>query len=131
MPLTTILVVDDEESVRLYIRRILAAQGWQIKEAGDGLDAMRKIEGMGAPLDLLLTDIRMPRMDGIELARAMIQTHPHTAVLYISGYPFDVKEEQSRNPQRICAFLPKPFTPKALVEAVKQCLAPAQNASCA
>lgn len=106
-------------------------QGLQCIDAVDGIDAMRKMEDLETALDLFVTDVRMPRMDGIELARAVIRIQPHAAVLYISGYPFDLEEERSRNPGRIYAFLPKPFTPKALVEAVKQCLASAQNVLCA
>ena len=131
MPPITVLVVDDEETVRLYIRRILASQALETIEAVDGVDALRKIESLETPLDLLVTDIRMPRMDGVELARAVSLARPRTAVLFMSGYPFDLEEERGRNPGRICAFLPKPFTPKALIQTIQQCLASTQKASCA
>jgi CheY-like chemotaxis protein len=130
MSQTTVLVADDEESVRRYIRNILAMQGLQVIEAVDGVDAMQKLKCLETPLDLLVTDLRMPRMDGIELARAVTNAQPHTVVLYISGYPFDLEEERCRNPGRICGFLPKPFTPKALSETVKHCLASTPNVSC-
>ena len=131
MPIAKILVVDDEETVRVYIRRILAVHGLETIEAIDGLDALRKIEGLDEPLTLLVTDVRMPRMDGIELGRAVGTMHPETPILYISGYPFDIEEERSQHPGRMCAFLSKPFVPKKLVETVKQCLGSAQQVSCA
>ena len=127
MALTSILVADDEETVRLYIRRVLATEELQIMEAVDGRDALEKIERLETSLDLLLTDIRMPRMDGIELARAVTNVQPRTAVVYISGYPFDLEEERSHNPGQVCAFLSKPFTPKALCETIRHCLASRQK----
>jgi len=118
----TILIADDEETVRIYIRRILAAQGFQVLEATDGVDAMEQIERMDSPVDLLLTDVRMPRMDGPSLAHSVTERYPETAVLFISGYPLDLERERSRHPRKACSFLPKPFTPKLLVEAVAHCL---------
>lgn len=131
MAYPTILVVDDESSVRGYIRKILGMRGFEVLEAADGVDALQQVQDSGAVIDLLLTDIRMPRMDGIELARSLTALYSRTPVLYISGYPFDVDEERSRHPHKACGFLAKPFTPKVLVEAVNQCLSPAEKASCA
>jgi two-component system cell cycle response regulator CpdR len=123
-----ILVADDEESVRTYVGRILAMNGFEVVEAADGADALQHIE-TGDAIDLLLTDVRMPRMDGIELARSAHAICPHLPVLYISGYPFDVDEERRIYPAKICAFVAKPFTPKTLVEAVRRCLKPAEKSS--
>jgi two-component system cell cycle sensor histidine kinase/response regulator CckA len=118
----TILVVDDEETVRSYIRKILSMRDYEVLDAHDGLDALDQIARRGSAVDLLLTDVRMPRMDGGELAQRLAALYPTTPVLYISGYPFDLDAERQRNPARFTAFLAKPFTPKVLFEAVTQCL---------
>ncbi len=129
MSAETILIADDEATVRIYVRNILRGEGFQILEAVDGLDALQQIRDRHAPVDLLLTDIRMPRMDGIALANSVSQSYPNTAVLYISGYPFDLDEERSRSHIRLCASLAKPFTRKALVDAVRKCLSERESAA--
>jgi two-component system cell cycle sensor histidine kinase/response regulator CckA len=121
----TILVVDDEAMVRTYVRTILRREGFQLIEAVDGLDALEQVEQRGSP-DLLLTDVRMPRMDGIALARAITQAHPKTPVIYISGYAF---EPEGKDRPGECAFVSKPFTRAALLDAVTKCLHPPRTAS--
>jgi CheY-like chemotaxis protein len=124
MPGETILIADDEPTVRAYIRTILRIEGYELLEAVDGVDALQKVEQRDAPVDLLVTDIRMPRMDGLALARSVTQRHPKTPVLYISGYSFDLEEERGRDSTVACAFLAKPFSRKTLLEAVQKCLHP-------
>lgn len=118
----TILVADDEKTVRAYIASILRREGFRLFEAEDGLDALDQMEQKGAEIDLLLTDIRMPRMDGISLARAVVERYPKVPIIYISGYPFDLEEERTRHPNLACAFVPKPFARTALLEAIYKCL---------
>src|SRR5689334_4739806 len=127
----TILVVDDEETVRTYVHRILSMRGYQVIGAHDGVDALDQITRAGGAVDLLLTDVRMPRMDGSELAQRLVALYPQTPVIYMSGYPFDVDAERQRNPTRTCAFLSKPFTPKLLSEAIASCLPSGLRTSCA
>jgi len=119
----TILFADDEPAIRAFIRNILGREGFQMIEAVDGLDALERVNERGAPVDLLVTDVRMPRMDGVELARSVVQVYPDTPVLYISGYPFELEEGRTQ-PATACASLAKPFTRKALLEAVDKCLSP-------
>jgi CheY-like chemotaxis protein len=128
MPAETILFADDEETVRSFIRTTLKREGFQLIEAVDGVDALQQVAKRAAPIDLLVTDIRMPRMDGIALARSVVQAYPKTPVLYISGYPFDLVEGRDDS-GRACASLTKPFTRQALLEAVQKCLSPAQDAT--
>jgi len=123
----TILIVDDEETVRTYVRRILSMRGYQLLDAHDGVEALEQITRLESPVDLVITDVRMPRMDGVELAQRLSAMHPHTPVLYISGYPFDIDAERHRNPARNCAFLAKPFTPKLLLGAVSEVLSSGGN----
>lgn len=107
----TILIVDDEEVVRHYVELAL--------DATDGLDALRQIEVRDAPLDLLVTDVRMPRMDGMALARSVIEKHPELPILFISGFSFDLRDERTKFARAACSFLAKPFTRQALLEAVR------------
>ena len=119
----TILIADDESTIRAYVGNILRRAGFQLIEASDGADALVQVQEEGRPIDLLVTDIRMPRMDGIALARSMTELYPNIPIIYISGYPFDFEEERSKSPKRACAFLSKPFTRKDLLDAVEKCLA--------
>lgn len=119
MPHKTILVADDEASVRIYVGTILRREGFQLLEAVDGMDALEQAHQRG-PVDLLLTDVRMPRMDGLALARAIVEEHPKTPVIFISGYPFDL--ETAERPAGECTSLAKPFTRRALLDAVTKCL---------
>lgn len=82
----TILVVDDEPDVRDLAREVLVARGYEVLEAGDGDEALRVAEAHPAPIHLLLTDVVMPRLNGVELARQLTQLRPDTKVLYMSGF---------------------------------------------
>jgi len=80
--------------------------------------------------EVVVTDIRMPKMDGICLADAVEALYPQIPVLFISGYPFDLEVEQLKHPAKSCGFLKKPFLPQPLFEAVRKCLAvPSQAAT--
>jgi two-component system cell cycle sensor histidine kinase/response regulator CckA len=127
MPAETILLADDEETIRSFVRITLSREGFQVIEAFDGVNALEQVAERGAPIDLLVTDIRMPRMDGIALARSVTDAYPQTPVLYISGYPFELRQEL-RELDRACASLSKPFTRQELLKAVQKCLAPRPNA---
>jgi two-component system cell cycle sensor histidine kinase/response regulator CckA len=117
----TILFADDELVVRASVGAILRREEFEVLEAVDGADALTQLLDRRAPVDLLLTDIRMPQIDGIALARRVNRIYPGTPVLYISAYPFSL-ERRGREPLNNCAFLAKPFNRKALLEAVGKCL---------
>ncbi len=117
-----ILVADDEASVRHFIRVILAAAGFEVLEAVDGLEALEILRGLRGDVQLLVTDIRMPRMDGITLASAIAEQYPGIPILYISGYSFDFDQQQQKLASHRCGFVPKPFLPKPFLEAVRKCL---------
>lgn len=123
----TILVADDQEIVRSYVGSILSRAGCRVIQAADGLDALKQVSDAPEPIDLLLTDIRMPRMDGITLARSIIERFPNTPVLYISGYSFDLREEGSGMPSTAFSFLAKPFSRQALIDAVRKLLDEGQS----
>ena len=79
-----ILVVDDEESIRQVARNFLESQGFQVEEAEDGLAGLKKIQE--SHYDLLLSDIKMPKIDGLELVRRAQQTNPHLISILMTGY---------------------------------------------
>ncbi len=118
-----ILLVDDEPQVRSFVKAFLVASRFDVVEANDGVEALEMIKDANGSLDLLITDIKMPRMDGVALARCVGQTYSRLPVLFISGY--------SSAPDPIeCAevprwdFLAKPFLPKALLRKVSELLGP-------
>jgi len=116
----TILLVDDDEAIRRLIQRILQQQGFHVIEASDGAEALKVVSAYAEPVDLLLTDVIMPKVNGLMVAQLLSQERPGIGVLYMSGYV-----EQSmllaKHPESI--LLQKPFTPDALIAAVRQILA--------
>jgi CheY-like chemotaxis protein len=111
-----ILVVDDDESVRVFVERALRQPGYETRVAIDGIDALRVAESEG-PFDLLLTDLAMPSMRGDELARRLRQTDPSLKVLYLTGYSDRLFDERTVLWEAE-AFLDKPVTVQGLLEAV-------------
>jgi len=118
----TILLVEDEIDLRDLVREILEGQGYQVLEAGTGVEALRQWEAQGKKVDLLLSDIVMPEgMSGRELAEKMQQSDPGLPVILTSGYSQDMIERDSALDERI-RFFSKPFHPAQLAQAVRECL---------
>ena len=117
----TILLVEDEEGVRELARDILRATGYTVIEARDGAEALLLSERHQGPLDLLLTDVVMPRMSGRELAERLTSLRPDLSVLYMSGYTDDAVIRHGVLGAGT-AFLQKPFTPAILVDRVRETL---------
>lgn len=105
----TVLVVEDDPSVRELAIKILKDQGCRVIETRDGSDAVEKAQSLEEPLHLLLTDVVMPGMKGPEVFRRIRARHPEMKVLYMSGYSGNVLEETDM-PRQKAAFLQKPFT---------------------
>lgn len=118
MPDCTVLVVDDEQHVRSFLAAILKAQYVRVHEAGDGDEALDALKAIGGAVDLLITDIKMPRMGGIALARAVAELFPSIPVLFISGWASDPLESPEWKKPGY-AFLQKPFLPRALISSVE------------
>ena len=120
-PVETILLVDDEETVRRFSSRVLEKHGFAVLSAGTGTEAIDVIRDRGHPIDLLLTDVMMPGMNGCQLAEKLLAQHPALRVLFMSGYAEDVL---ATNVGLVpgAAFLGKPFKPKALVTKVREVL---------
>ncbi len=81
-----ILIADDEESMRLLVGRAIAMDGHEIVTAEDGAEALEILTEQGGAFDLLLTDIKMPVMDGIALALAVARDFPELTILLMTGY---------------------------------------------
>lgn len=117
----TILLVEDDASVRSLTLRILAREGYHVIEAGNGDDALAAARRADRPIDLLISDVIMPGLSGGELARRLLEERPGTAVLYMSGYPDDTVARSGRI-DRDAAFIEKPFTPETLARRVREVL---------
>lgn len=116
----TILVADDEDGVRKLIHAVLATNGYTVLETRDGKEALATYEANAARIDMVVTDVVMPNMTGIELGDKLAGLRPNLKVLYVSGYrdapigPIEMERERQ--------FLNKPFTPDALLTRVREVL---------
>ena len=117
----TILLVEDEDAVRMFASRALAARGFEVLEADSGETALEVMEGYEGEIDLVLSDVVMPEMDGPTMLKEMRKRGVTTRFIFISGYAEDAFEKNLEG-QEDFAFLPKPFSLKQLTEAVKQAL---------
>ena len=116
----TVLVVDDEEAVRRLAVRMLTWTGYQAIEARHGREALSAIEQHAGPIHLVLTDIKMPGMNGRELGRQVEQRWPGKPILYMSGFASEVFQGGLLEPG--APFLAKPFTQEDLAMKVKALL---------
>jgi len=114
----SVLVVDDEEVVRRIAARTLRREGYRVSEAADADEALALVSRDPSVADLLVTDVMMPGLSGVELASCIVAARPDVRILFSSGASTMATGEASRLP-RGAAFLPKPFTPKALGDRVR------------
>jgi PAS domain S-box-containing protein len=118
----TILVVEDEPSLRQLVQRVLREHNYQVFSAATGKEALRVWQNQTDTLDLLLTDLVMPDgMSGRDLANHLRQKKPGLKVIYASGYSAELAAVEASLEEDI-RFLPKPFVPATLVQAVRDCL---------
>ncbi|MEM6763036.1 MAG: ATP-binding protein [Pseudomonadota bacterium] len=112
----TLLLVEDEEAIRTFAARALSAKGYTVLSAGSGVEAAEIFDERGPDIDLLLTDVIMPELDGPSLVKHVRAIRPELKVIFMSGYADGASVDDLGGAQ----FLPKPFTLKALAEAVKK-----------
>lgn len=118
---TTILLIDDEQSVRSIVLRILRRAKYNVLEAENGADALRLAESHQGPIDLVVSDMYMPGLRGPEVVEKLSATRPGLKVLFMSGY---ADQDASRTGIPPGAnFLHKPFTGQDLAAAVQNALA--------
>lgn len=117
-----ILIAEDEEPVRALVARALTEDGHRVETACDGGEALDRLNDEGDEFDLLVTDVRMPVMDGIALALAAARDHPDLAILLMTGYA-DQRERAHGLDALIHDVLSKPFTLGEIRSAVRGALA--------
>ncbi len=115
-----ILLVEDEDAVRVFSARALRNKGYQVLEAKNGEAAMQLLTTEAAKVDLLITDVVMPQMDGPTLARHVRKMRPDMKVVFISGYAEDRFKDELDGGDNAAHFLPKPFSLKQLASKVKE-----------
>ncbi|MBO1021823.1 response regulator [Methylobacterium sp. SD274] len=117
-----ILLVEDEDPVRAVNSRALSARGYTVLEAASGLDALALISDVDQTIDLVVSDVVMPEMDGPTLLRELRKHRPDLKVIFVSGYAEDAFRKNLPDGEDF-NFLPKPFSLKQLVETVKETIA--------
>ncbi|MYZ48059.1 cell cycle histidine kinase CckA [Propylenella binzhouense] len=116
-----ILLVEDEEAVRAFASRALSARGYQIFEAASGSEAVEIMSGLDQPVDLVISDVVMPGMDGPTLLNELRRRQPDVKMIFVSGYAEEAFAKHLPEGESF-QFLPKPFSLKELATAVKKSL---------
>ncbi len=118
----TILLVEDEEGLRALNARGLQSRGYTVIQAGNGIEALHEMEKRGGEVDVVVSDVVMPEMDGPTLLKELKKRKPDIKVVFVSGYAEDAFDK-SLPDQTQFNFLAKPFTLKQLVKVVKETMA--------
>jgi two-component system cell cycle sensor histidine kinase/response regulator CckA len=117
-----VLVVDDESAIRHFAVRVLVQEGYGVVEAGDGAEALELITQGRISFEVVVSDIVMPRLNGVELIQALSVSHPDLPVILMSGYATVALAELGIAAP--CAILAKPFPAERLLEEVRRCIRP-------
>jgi two-component system cell cycle sensor histidine kinase/response regulator CckA len=117
----TILLIEDEPAVAELARRILSSRGYRVIAASDGPSAIAAARGRVDPIELILSDVIMPGMNGPAAVEAILPLHPEAAVLFASGYTADAITEQGVLPEGV-ELIEKPFSPASLAARVREIL---------
>lgn len=115
----TILLVEDEDAVRTFAARALATRGYEVLQAESGEAALAVVDAYEGKIDLVVSDVVMPNMDGPTMAKELKHKLPDTPIIFVSGYAEDAFAK-SLDPEQEFHFLPKPFSLKQLAAAVKE-----------
>jgi two-component system, cell cycle sensor histidine kinase and response regulator CckA len=115
----SVLVVDDETAVRRFACRVLERAGYGTFEAADGVEALELIQGQTVTLEIVVSDIVMPRMNGVQLMQALSVSEPDLPVILMSAYATTALAELGIATP--CGILPKPFSAERLLAEVDRC----------
>jgi two-component system, cell cycle sensor histidine kinase and response regulator CckA len=118
----TILLVEDEEELRALNARGLKSRGYTVIEAGNGVEALAELEKQGGRVDVVVSDVVMPEMDGPTLMKELRERKPDIKIIFVSGYAEDAFDKNLSDRKEF-NFLAKPFTLKQLVTVVKETMA--------
>ena len=118
-PADTILVVDDEPAVRTLVSRILTANGFEVVEAANGKEAERVARQFSGSISVLLTDIRIPGINGTGLAAYLLSVYPGLKVVYMSGMVDDAFIRRS-SAEPDLYFVAKPFRTAELLKTIRK-----------
>jgi CheY-like chemotaxis protein len=113
--LIKILVVDDESSIRCLLSDVLSGEGFDVTEARDGQESLEKMEN--TTFDLVITDVNMPRLDGIAMVNQMNKSGRGEKVIFMTGNPDDQRFSDEQM-SRVVSRLPKPFRIDSLLDVV-------------
>ena len=116
-----VLLVEDEEAVRRGGKRMLETRGYTVHEAGSGVEALDIMEELNGAVDIVVSDVVMPEMDGPSLLRELRKSYPDMKFIFVSGYAEDAFARNLPADAKF-GFLPKPFSLKQLAEAVREML---------
>jgi two-component system cell cycle sensor histidine kinase/response regulator CckA len=122
MKAPVVLLVDDDESTLELVAHVLRDGGYRTLEAADGKEALEAANSYEGPIPLLLTDIAMPGMNGVQLAKRICSQRPETKVIYITAFGDLFKLSPH-------ALIPKPFTPVQLLTKVRETIASGRRAA--
>ena len=124
----TVLVVEDQDEVRIFVVELLKGYGYQVLQAANGMEALSLAQSFSGPIHLLLTDAVMPRMTGKELVERLKPLRPDTCVLYMSGHPDNVIAHSGILDPGL-DYISKPFSPEGLAAKIRAVLGPARTAA--
>jgi two-component system cell cycle sensor histidine kinase/response regulator CckA len=114
----TVLLVEDEDAVRSFATRALESRGYTVLAANSGVDALELLDGEAHGIDLVVSDVVMPEMDGPTLLKELRRRNPKIKIIFVSGYAEDAFKKNLAEDEEF-VFLPKPFALKDLIQAVK------------
>ncbi len=115
----TILVIEDEESVRSYISQVLAGKGYRVLAAVDGQEGLDTFKKHHAAIHLVLVDLTMPGLDGREVANTLRELRPDLPIIFMSGYSRPEMPTSEAHLEKD-VFLQKPFRPRELIALINQ-----------
>ncbi len=118
----TVLLAEDQPSIRNILREFLESEGYKVLEAQNGNDALEVAKHYTGSIDVLVTDVIMPQLRGIELAKRLSEIHPGICVILMSGYSEDALVENRLLSERNMTLLQKPFDPEELAQKIRESL---------
>ncbi|HYM75634.1 MAG TPA: ATP-binding protein [Candidatus Dormibacteraeota bacterium] len=118
----TVLLAEDQSSIRSVLRELLESKGYQVLEAQNGGEALELAERHTGSIDVLVTDVIMPQIRGIELAKRVTDLHPDICVIFMSGYSEDALLENRLLSQQNITLIQKPFDPEDLAQKIRESL---------